>query len=134
MNAAQPVTRYEIAAWAVTGLALILVLTLHLLTALLGGLLVYELVHALARRLHSGRLSSAGARMVVAGLLSAAIITVITAIVLGTIAFFRNDTGGLTALMTRLAEIVETSRAYLPEWMVSDLSPDAEGMKIDAAN
>jgi predicted PurR-regulated permease PerM len=133
MNAGQPVTRYEIAAWVVTGVALVLILSLHLLTALLGGLLVYELVHVLARRLPIGRLSSTAARIVAASLLSVVIIALITAAVLGTIAFFRSDTGGLTALMTRLAEIVETSRSYLPPGIASYLSSDAEGFKNDAA-
>lgn len=133
MNAAQPVTRHDIAAWIVTGVALILILSLHLLTALLGGLLVYELVHVLARRLPFGRLSSISARIAAAGVLSAAIIAVITAAVLGMIAFFRSDTGGLTALMTRLAEIVESSRSYLPPGMVPYLPSDAEGFRNDAA-
>jgi hypothetical protein len=44
-------TRYDIAAWILTGAALVLVLELHLLPALLAGLLVYELVHILAPRL-----------------------------------------------------------------------------------
>jgi predicted PurR-regulated permease PerM len=133
MNAARPVTRHDIAAWVVTGVALILILSLHLLTALLGGLLVYELVHVLARRLPFGRLSSTGARIAAASVLSAAIVAMITAAVLGMIAFFRSDTGGLTALMTRLAEIVESSRSYLPAGALPYLPSDAEGFKHDAA-
>jgi predicted PurR-regulated permease PerM len=133
ISAIPPVTPYQIAAWITTGVVLMLILTLHLLTALLGGLLVYELVHVLAPRLRFGRLSGTVARMVAAGLLSAVIISVITAAVLATIAFFRSDSGGLTALMTRLAEIVENSRAYVPAMMLPDLSSDADGLKHDAA-
>src|SRR5215831_5853386 len=133
-NTAQRVTRYEIAAWIITGAALIIVLRLGLLTALIGGFLVYELVYVLEPRLQFGRLSSTAARLVAAGALSAAIIALIVALALGAIAFVRSDTGGFTALMNRLAEIVETSRAYLPEWMVSSLPSDAEGMKYDAVN
>ena len=116
------------------GVSLLLVLGLHLLTALLGGLLVYELVHVLARRLPLGRLSSTGARMVAVGVLASLIIAAITALVLGGIAFFRTDSGGVTGLMKRLAEILETSRAYLPSWMVSQISPDADGLKNDAVS
>ena len=45
------VLSYDIAAWLLAGGALFLILLLHLLPALLAGLLVYELVHILAPRL-----------------------------------------------------------------------------------
>src|SRR6516165_2495996 len=120
-DAARRATRHEIAAWIVAAAALILVLRLGLLTALIGALLVHELVHILEPRLQFGRLSSTAARLVAAGALSAVIIALVVAGVLGAIAFVRSDTGGLSALMNRLAEIVETSRAYLPAWMASSL-------------
>ena len=47
--AAAPLSRAEIAALALMALALLLIIKLHLLPALLTGLLVYELVHLLAR-------------------------------------------------------------------------------------
>ena len=134
MRADQAVTRYEIAAWISTGLTLILVLRLQLLTALLGGLLVYELVHVLARSLIIRRLTSTRARMVAVVLLSVVIITVITLAVLGIVAFLRSDAGSLTALMTKLAEILESSRAYMAPWMVSQLPPDAEALKNATVN
>src|SRR5262245_25271207 len=109
-----PLTRHEIAAWTLTGIALILVLHLHLLTALLGGLLVYELVHILARQLRFANISSANARVVAVGVLSGVIIAFVTAVVVGTVALFRSDTGGLNALMAKLSEIIESSREYLP--------------------
>ena len=43
--------RVEIAAWILTGIVLVAVLYLHLLPALLAGLLVYELVHVIEPRL-----------------------------------------------------------------------------------
>ena len=54
---------YEIAAWIITGLALFLVLRLHLLSALLSGLLVYELVHLAVPILRIGRLSRTRAKL-----------------------------------------------------------------------
>jgi hypothetical protein len=50
-------TRVEIASWIVAGIALFLVLQLHLLPALLAGLLVFELVHIMAPRLRIWRRS-----------------------------------------------------------------------------
>jgi len=134
MRADQAVTKYEIAAWIVTGLTLILVLSLQLLTALLGGLLVYELVHVLARSLVIRRFTSTRARVVAVVLLSVVIITVITLVVLGIVAFLRSDAGSLTALMTKLAEVLESSRAYMAPWMVTQLPPDAEALKNATVN
>jgi predicted PurR-regulated permease PerM len=131
---AERVTRYEIAAWILTGGVLLLILGLHLLTALLGGLLVYELVHVMARRLRFGSLSSTGARMMAVAVLSGVIIAAVTGAVIGSVAFFRSETGGLTALMTKLAEILEHSRAYLPDSALSDFSSDAEMLREDLAN
>jgi len=48
--APRPATRYEIAAWVIAGVALLAILPLRLITALLAGLLVYELVHVVAAR------------------------------------------------------------------------------------
>jgi len=53
--------RFQQAAWLLAALALILVLKLHLLPALLAGLLVYELVHLTAPLLKS-RLSGLRAK------------------------------------------------------------------------
>ena len=45
---AEPITRSLVAAWTLTGIALILIPVLHLVSALVAGLLVYELVSLLA--------------------------------------------------------------------------------------
>ena len=44
-EAKRGVSRHEIAAWILMAAGLLMVLKLHLLSALLAGLLVYELVH-----------------------------------------------------------------------------------------
>src|SRR5262245_38962166 len=127
-------TRHEIAAWALTGIALVLVLSLHLLTALLGGLLVYELVHILAEQFRFARISSASARIVAVGILSPILIALVTFAAVATVEFFRTATGGLGALMAKLSEIVESTRAYLPQSIMEEMSPDADGLKKDMAN
>ena len=55
--------RSAVASWILTGIALFLVLKLHLLSALLAGLLIHELVRLLAPLVEK-RLSSKGARLV----------------------------------------------------------------------
>src|SRR5258706_12417789 len=44
-------TKYDIPAYILAGLALIGILLLHLLSALLAGLLVHQLIHIVARKL-----------------------------------------------------------------------------------
>ena len=49
-------TAYDLCAWVLTGFALLLVFPLHLFSALMSGLLVYELVHVTAPLLHVARI------------------------------------------------------------------------------
>lgn len=103
-------------------------LELHLLPALLAGLLVYELVHLTAPLLER-RLS--GSRAKQAAVLVLAML-VIGAIVLGIVlmlAFFRSDAGSLAALAQKMAEILENSRQSLPGWLVGALPDSVDGIK-----
>jgi predicted PurR-regulated permease PerM len=123
-----PAHRIQQASWLLAALALILVLKLHLLPALLAGLLVYELVHLTAPLLER-RLSGLRAKQTAVALL-AAIVVGIT--VLGTvlaIAFVRSDSGSLPALAQKMAEILENSRHSLPAWLVGALPDSVEGTK-----
>ena len=60
---------YDIAAWILTGVSLVLILSLHLLPALLAGLLVYELVHILAPRLKVVRIHQEHGKLVAVAML-----------------------------------------------------------------
>ena len=122
------VNRIQQASWLLAALALILVLQLHLLPALMAGLLVYELVHLTAPLLES-RLSGLRAKQAAVIFLAA---IVIGATVLGaalTIGFFRSDSGSLAALAQKMAEILENSRHSMPDWLVSTLPDSVEGIK-----
>ena len=122
------VNRIQQASWLLAALALILVLQLHLLPALMAGLLVYELVHLTAPLLES-RLSGLRAKQAAVIFLAA---IVIGATVLGaalTIGFFRSDSGSLAALVQKMAEILENSRHSMPDWLVSTLPDSVEGIK-----
>ena len=123
-----PTHRIQQASWLLAAVALLLMLELHLLPALLAGLLVYELVHLTAPLLES-RLSSLRAKQAAVIFLAA---MVIGATVLGaalTIAFFRTDSGSLAALAQKMAEVLENSRHALPDWLVGVLPASVEGTK-----
>jgi predicted PurR-regulated permease PerM len=119
---------YTIAAWVLTGVALVLVLQLHLLPALLAGLLVYQLVHMIAPTMNA-YISDKRAKIVAVGLLSALVVTLVTAVILGAIVFFRSDAGNLSALLGRMAEIIDGSRSMLPTWILNEMPEGPEDLK-----
>jgi predicted PurR-regulated permease PerM len=120
---------FEIASFILAAAALFLVLHLHLLAALVGGLAVYELVHILARKLPfiQGR-RDAGKFLAIA-LLAVFIVTALTFLIVGVIAFFRSGQGSLTALLAKMADILDSSRSHLPDWLADQLPANAEDLK-----
>ena len=121
--------RYALmAAWVLSAASLFLVLRLHLLPALLTGLLVHELVHLLAPRLPKqlwGRRSKPAALVLVVGVATIAVV----AMVLGVVAFFRSDAGDLANLLTRMAAIIEGLRESVPPWVVDHFPNGVDPIK-----
>jgi predicted PurR-regulated permease PerM len=117
MTAAPPPSpsRYQIAAWVLMGAGLLLALALHLLPALLAGLLVVQLVHLLAPRFVIGKLSHTWSKVLVVSLITLVVLGVLGGLTTGAILYLRTE-GGLTGLLTKMAEIIENSRALLPLW------------------
>ena len=123
-----PQLRHDIAAWIVAASVLIAALLLHLLPALLAGLLTFELVHVLAPRLRLGP-GSAG-KYAAVGLLAALVAAAVAGIVIGGIALVRHDY--LPRLLSRMAEIIGDSRDRLPPWLVESIPADPDAIR-DAA-
>jgi predicted PurR-regulated permease PerM len=121
-----PFVRYEIAAWVIAACLLLLTLHLHLLPALLAGLLVYELVHVVALRLP---LRSGRDKFVAVALLGGFVVAVLASAMFGAIAFLQSDAGGFSRLLQKLAEILDGSRGKLPTWIVGALPGDAESLR-----
>lgn len=124
----RPAARSEIAAWILAGFALFVVIPLHLLPSLLAGLLVYEMVHVMARWFQS-RPTSARGRVLAVMALATVIIGVLTGGILLAISFFRSEAGSFPALMKRLADILETSRSTIPPWILEYLPTEAGEMR-----
>lgn len=110
----------EIAAWIIAAMTLILIVKLHLLPALLAGLLVYELVHIPAPFLQR-RLSGDRAKLVGVAVLTATVVGLVTLGIVATVAFLRSEAGSLAALLKKAAEILEEARAALPPAVVERL-------------
>jgi predicted PurR-regulated permease PerM len=123
-----PSLRFAIASWVITAVALVLVLHLHLLAALLAGLLVCELVHMIAPRLPRvpGGLAP---KMAAVSLVAAVIVLALVAAMFGVIAFVRSDAGSLPNLLQKMSEILENARGKVPPWALEYMPSDAETLK-----
>jgi predicted PurR-regulated permease PerM len=109
------------------------VLQLHLLSGLLAGLLVYELVHLLAPRV-AKRLTNKGARLVALAALSILTIIILIFLTLGILAFFKSDTGNLQTLLDKVQHILTDARTKLPPWIVDNFPGNVDDLKFFAAN
>jgi predicted PurR-regulated permease PerM len=123
--------KYDMAAWILAGGAMLFILVFHLLPALLAGLLVYELVHILtphiARKFPGNR-----AKLIAIALLAIVIVGLLTLAGAGLVAFFRSESGSLTVLLAKMAQIIEDSRKILPSWIIERLPEDAMTFKEEA--
>ncbi len=123
----------EITSWILAGLGLFLVLQLGLLAALVGGLAVYELVHILARKLRFIRGPREHGKVVAVAILAVVIVSGLTLSIVGGIAFFRSDQGNLPALLAKMADVLESSREFLPLWVTRELPTNADELRTEGA-
>lgn len=119
-------TAFEVSAWILTGLALLLVFPLHLFSALMAGLLVYELVHVAAPLLRITRISDRRAKMVVVGILAVLIVAGLAVLTWRGIEFLRSGEASIQALLKKMAEILDDVRAKLPAWAVASMPENIE--------
>lgn len=131
MNAtpASPVTRADIAGWCLSALALGIVVTLHLLPAMLAGLLTFELVKGLTPWLRVRGLGGDGPRILAVALIATVVIVGLVAAGMGFIAFLRNSGESLPILMQKMAQIIEDARAQLPDALLAHVPEDAQTLQ-----
>jgi len=123
----QPRLRY--AAIAAVAAALLLTLHLKLVAALFAGLLVHELVHALAPRIAFGGMGGHRARFLSVGLVGSLVIGGLIALLVLGIALLRREGVSPSDLLARMADILDGSRASLPEWIREQLPQDADSLQ-----
>jgi len=136
MTKINPPNIYEIAAWLLTGLALLFVLKFHLLPALIAGLFVFEVVHMItphiAKRFPTKKPSNR-AKLWAVGILVAIIVGLLTLAGAGLMAFLRSDAGSVTMLLAKMAQIIDDSRKVLPVWLLDHLPADALAFREQAS-
>ncbi|GGY62079.1 membrane protein [Cellvibrio zantedeschiae] len=127
------ITYPEIASYILIAGALLVILTYGLLVALFAGLLVHSLVLILSPSLDLG-VGKGRARMVSVSVIGTFIITALTLAVWGAISFFQSEAGSTHALLQKMADIVEASRAQCPVWICSHLPDNTEELREFIAN
>lgn len=125
--------RSTVASWILAGVAMFLVLKLHLLSALMAGLLVHEMVRLLAPLVEK-RLTSKGSRLVALAGLSILTITVLVLLTFGILAFFKSDAGNLRVLTDKTDHILTDARTKLPSWIADNLPGNADALKSFAGD
>jgi len=123
----KPTDPVVIASYILTGIMLWLVLYKGLLAALFSGLLVYALVHLLAPVL-GRQISDQRQRMIAVALLSGLIVTVLAGGVWAIIDYC-SDPEQIALLLQRTADIIQASRAQLPEWVRSHLPTSVDALR-----
>ncbi|MEP7185327.1 MAG: hypothetical protein ABI767_05750 [Rhodanobacter sp.] len=130
----QPSPAIRYASYLLTAAALLLVIKVHLLSALLAGLLVYELVQGMSPLL-GRRISGDRARMVVVALIGAVVVGVLILMVLGAISLFHSELGNPRALwQEQLMPLVDKARQQLPAMLVNHLPDSVEEMRLGAVD
>ena len=109
----EPITGSLIASWVLAGLALVAIVVFHLVSALLGAFLVYELVGLIAPVIER-HLINRWSRGFAAVSLAILIIALLTGAVAGTIAFLKSDAGSPQVFTDRLQHILVDARTKLP--------------------
>ncbi|MFO1435344.1 MAG: hypothetical protein U1F34_02835 [Gammaproteobacteria bacterium] len=125
-----PITRFDWVSWILFGAGLLLTLHLHLLPALLAALLVYVLVNALVPLLHVSSLSRSGVRALAVILIATVVIALNSLTAIGLTSFVRDSNESVPALVQRMAEIIESSRPHLPDWLQQRMPADTEELRV----
>jgi predicted PurR-regulated permease PerM len=121
------VSPFVVGAWAVMIVLLGVAITAHLLTALLAGLLVYELVGTLTPLIHR-RINNKRAHLIAVLFLSFIVIGLLTLAILAIAAFFRDPTR-MAIMQTKLIVAIDQLRSQAPNWMQQYLPDDVADVK-----
>jgi len=128
----EPSAAIRYVSYLLAAVVLLVVIDVHLLSALLSGLLVYELVQAMTPLL-GRRISGDRARVVVVAVLGAIVVGLLILLILGAISFFRSEIGNPELLwQQQLMPLVEKARQQLPPILVDNLPDSVDDLRVGA--
>jgi predicted PurR-regulated permease PerM len=125
----EPLQRNDLIAWLISAFVLLLLLYLHLLPALIAGLLVFTLVNSLTPLLNTRMLWGDGPRLLAVSIIAAVVIGLIVFLGVVATSVLRDSNETLPELIHRMAEIIEDSRDQMPAWISVSMPADAEQLR-----
>ena len=121
--------RLDVAALSLAVLALFAALKLHLLSALLSGLLIYELVHVLAPKSKAARATRRTQKVIALTVLASIIILAVFFAILGVMSLLARGPESLPILLQTMADVIEAARTRLPVSAGNYLPEDVDELK-----
>lgn len=121
-------TRYDVAAWILLGVGLLITISYHLISALLAGLFVYSLVHRITRHPQEYRVMRSRAKMAALLLVSAVLVAFSTGLVILLIAVVQGRVGNVPELLHKMSVVVENFRDGIKSPSVKGFIPEAENL------
>ena len=128
MNTRKNLSAPKMASYVLAALALLTVLKAGLLVALFAGLLVYSLVHLMVPSI-AKKFTNQQSRTIAVVVLSALVIVSLSLGAWALQVFLRSDTSNLQTLLQMLADMIEASRAQLPDWIGANLPEGAQALR-----
>ena len=129
----EPVTPSLIASWILAGIALLLIPFLHLISAFVAGLLVYELVSLLAPIIER-HLINRWSRWLAVAALAILIITALIVAGVAITAFVKSEANTPEVLSAKLNEITSEARNKLPSFLTDSFPGNLDDLKAFASN
>jgi len=124
------VSREEIAAWAIIAAGIAFVLFEHIVSALVGGLVLYLILDRVAQSL--SKRFPAAARGLAVTMVSIIGVGIVGGGAAMGISFLRHHADRIPAMMTQMANILQSTRAWLGDWgeqIIPEVLTDAENLK-----
>jgi predicted PurR-regulated permease PerM len=91
-------------------------------------MMVYELVHLMKPAI-SKRTSDRRKTLIAVAVLAGLVVALLTAAIIGVIGFFNSDAGSVSALLAKMADIVQSSRAMMPTWLAEQVPEQPSDLK-----
>jgi predicted PurR-regulated permease PerM len=123
-------SREEIAAWLIIAAGLVFVLFEHIVLAFVGGLVIYLILDRVAQAL--SKRFPAAARGIAVTMVTVVGVTIFGGGAALGISFLRHHADRIPAMMTQMANILQSTRAWLGDWgeqIIPEVLTDAENLK-----
>lgn len=125
--------RIVYSSYIIAGVALLLVLFLHLLPAMVAGLLVYALVGVVSPLLER-KLSGERSRQVAVALFGGVVVALLAALIVSAIVLLRDEFHDPAVLFDRLMPIIDRARGQLPQALVAHLPGTTDDLRAFTAD